>query len=122
MELKVHPFMLTTQQHNLIQYFIHTHTHKGKYEKPYILFISYIIQYNSSMFGYELTIFVGLLGRRSWKPKPIFFIIVSCDLLSFHLCQLSCKLYDVVFYSFKNCSLQFPQKTPHALSPSSFHI
>jgi hypothetical protein len=57
---------------------------------------------------YELTIFVGLLGQRPWQPQPLLLSYLARS-LSFRLCKLSCNLFGVVFYSSRNCSLQFPQ-------------
>jgi hypothetical protein len=116
----VHPFMSTKQQHNIIQHFIHTQ-HKGKLEKPYLLFISYIIQYIGSMAIHKIYNLLGFQAERPWKPQPLLSLTVSRDLPLVGSTSSLQALRCCVLFLQKLFSSVSPVN-PHALSSFNFRF
>jgi hypothetical protein len=137
MELKVHPFMSTTQQHNIIQHFIHTHT-RVNLQNP--IFYSFHTKYNT-MAPWLDTSLQSPLGCQDEGHGNLnhFSLSISHDLSSCRLTSSPTNSLMLCFIPSKTICFSFlvdsshpfifqlhihflSSVTLHLHGPSSFHI
>jgi hypothetical protein len=101
MKLKVYAFISTKQQYHIIQHFIHTHT-RVNLQNP--IFYSFHTEYNTMTPWTDMSL-QSLLSCQVEGHDNLNHFSLSLSRAICPLIDPPYKLFDVVFYFFKNYSL-----------------